>query len=331
MLKITVPKLPAPKLPYRPVLQLGLGMFHEEVPDLPLEMIANYLLETKAYRSLSALSQTSHRADGLYRPYLTRYRKEVLEKDPDFVSPVGTMVWHQAYHLTRENDLPTVVWPDGSVEWRADQGYHLPRLGGRPSHIFAGGMRGWYDPSNRHIVTLDDHDVERWFVDRTPKFTHYTMTNWWSSAKHPEIYLDDALPNKPAVEYPNGRKEWWYHGLRHRLDGPAVIDPTGSKEWWVLGQPVVGVAPTQEHLITLGVRYLLTNPQRSEYVLLDMRPPPVSVLRKQFVEIYQAFGLIAPLAPSENMAYIITHYQSFLKGEWTLKTMYEHVRWPSLT
>jgi hypothetical protein len=26
----------------------------------------------------------------------------------------------------------------------------------------------------------------------------------------------------PAIEYPNGRREWWQNGQRHRTDGPAV-------------------------------------------------------------------------------------------------------------
>jgi hypothetical protein len=50
---------------------------------------------------------------------------------------------------------------------------------------------------------------------------------------------------KPAIVIPNGRKEWWMHGKRHRIDGPAVEGPKGRKEWWInnklakVGYPVV--------------------------------------------------------------------------------------------
>jgi len=37
----------------------------------------------------------------------------------------------------------------------------------------------------------------------------------------------------PAIEDPNGSKEWWVHGKRHRLDGPAIERANGSKEWFV--------------------------------------------------------------------------------------------------
>lgn len=42
----------------------------------------------------------------------------------------------------------------------------------------------------------------------------------------------------PAIEYANGRKEWWLNGNRHRLDGPAIDygDNIGDrKEWYVNG------------------------------------------------------------------------------------------------
>ena len=41
------------------------------------------------------------------------------------------------------------------------------------------------------------------------------------------LHRDNDLP---AVEYPNGDKEWWCLGIRHRLNGPAVI--YGNKQFW---------------------------------------------------------------------------------------------------
>ena len=42
----------------------------------------------------------------------------------------------------------------------------------------------------------------------------------------------------PAYERTNGYKEWWVNGLRHRLDGPAILWPDGSYEWYVDGKKV---------------------------------------------------------------------------------------------
>jgi len=40
----------------------------------------------------------------------------------------------------------------------------------------------------------------------------------------------------PALEYPDGRKEWWLNGLLHRTDGPAVESSDGLKQWWLNGK-----------------------------------------------------------------------------------------------
>ena len=40
----------------------------------------------------------------------------------------------------------------------------------------------------------------------------------------------------PAVEYSNGRREWYQNGLRHRLGGPAGEYPNSYRAWWQNGQ-----------------------------------------------------------------------------------------------
>jgi hypothetical protein len=35
----------------------------------------------------------------------------------------------------------------------------------------------------------------------------------------------------PAVEYPDGHKQWWINGKRHREDGPAIEWGNGDKSW----------------------------------------------------------------------------------------------------
>ena len=36
----------------------------------------------------------------------------------------------------------------------------------------------------------------------------------------------------PAIEYPNGRRDWYQNGLLHRLDGPAIERPDGYRAWY---------------------------------------------------------------------------------------------------
>ena len=40
----------------------------------------------------------------------------------------------------------------------------------------------------------------------------------------------------PAVEKPNGDKEWWLHGNRHRMDGPAIENNDGYRAWYQMGK-----------------------------------------------------------------------------------------------
>jgi hypothetical protein len=42
--------------------------------------------------------------------------------------------------------------------------------------------------------------------------------------------------DKPAVEYTNGRREWFRWNERHRINGPAVITADGSVEYWIDGR-----------------------------------------------------------------------------------------------
>ena len=53
-----------------------------------------------------------------------------------------------------------------------------------------------------------------------------------------EWYQNDHIHriNGPAIEYPNGNKEWWQNGQRHRVDGPAITRADGSKAWCINGK-----------------------------------------------------------------------------------------------
>ena len=54
----------------------------------------------------------------------------------------------------------------------------------------------------------------------------YDTRRYYNSAG--ELHREDG----PAIEWPNGSKEWWQNGKRHREDGPAYERPDGTKEWW---------------------------------------------------------------------------------------------------
>ena len=36
----------------------------------------------------------------------------------------------------------------------------------------------------------------------------------------------------------DGEKCWWFNDKLHRTDGPAVEEPNGFKEWWLNGERV---------------------------------------------------------------------------------------------
>ena len=44
-------------------------------------------------------------------------------------------------------------------------------------------------------------------------------------------------PDGPAVEYHNGYRAWYINGQRHRLDGPAVEYPNIYRGWYQNGRP----------------------------------------------------------------------------------------------
>lgn len=41
--------------------------------------------------------------------------------------------------------------------------------------------------------------------------------------------------NGPAIEHANGTKQWWLNGKLHREDGPAIIYANGISLWYKHG------------------------------------------------------------------------------------------------
>ena len=64
-------------------------------------------------------------------------------------------------------------------------------------------------------VTVDNNGIVSWYNERD------------------ELHREGGLP---AVEGSDGYKAYYEHGKRHRLDGPAVEYHNGRKEYWIDGE-----------------------------------------------------------------------------------------------
>lgn len=66
------------------------------------------------------------------------------------------------------------------------------------------------------------------------------LRRWSLWRKGRIIFLDELgykhCVNGPAVEFKDGYKAWYRHGIFHREDGPAIIDPEDGNFWYVNGQ-----------------------------------------------------------------------------------------------
>lgn len=66
--------------------------------------------------------------------------------------------------------------------------------------------------------------------DQPAEVTRHGWKTWRNASGKPH------RENGPAVEYPNGDKEWFRDGLLHREDGPAVESLNGYKAWHLNGE-----------------------------------------------------------------------------------------------
>lgn len=79
------------------------------------------------------------------------------------------------------------------------------------------------------------------------KFCFYTYINTRYYDKSGKLHRE----NGPALDYWNGRKEWFLNGVRHRIDGPALYFEGfdgNYNEWWING---VRLSPEKVKLIKL--------------------------------------------------------------------------------
>ena len=88
--------------------------------------------------------------------------------------------------------------------------------------------------TQKYYVTVDGEGTIRWYKD----------------AKCIVLHRDGG----PAVEYANGRKEWWQNGKRHRTDGPAVERFDGYCEWWFNGVEL----PVYQDDLNITLQFILS-------------------------------------------------------------------------
>ena len=105
------------------------------------------------------------------------------------------ILWFKNGKLHRDDDLPAVLWLDGTRAWYQNGETH--RDNDKPAFINPWGDQHWYQNGLRHREN-----------DLPASIYVYGQTIWYfNGQKHREN-------NLPAVIYFNGDKEWWYHDKR---------------------------------------------------------------------------------------------------------------------
>jgi hypothetical protein len=83
------------------------------------------------------------------------------------------------------------------------------------------------------------------------KADHTVEGGVWNEALHGWVWHDAAgwrhRVDGPAYIHPDGRQEWYLHGLLHRVNGPAVMYADGHQEWWVQGRAITQAVKSWMH------------------------------------------------------------------------------------
>jgi hypothetical protein len=137
-------------------------------------------------------------------------------KGPAVEAWEGSKRWCFKGSTHRENDLPAVIKSNGDKEWWINGAKH--RDYGLPAIEYKNGINEYYE-NGKQVKFKDEIEIEK-----TEKFT-----------KH---YVNGFLHRYPgpAVEYSNGDKEWFIHGIRYGITcgakiAPAIKRADGSAEW----------------------------------------------------------------------------------------------------
>ena len=123
--------------------------------------------------------------------------------------------------------------------WVKDSAYHRKDM---PALEYADGDKEWWFNGRRHRNILQGPAVllkdETYYFMHGQQFNVYIQENgtkeiysFRRNANSPKLTLHSSEHCYiPAIIYSNGDVEYWYNGLRHRIDGPAVI--IGNKQYW---------------------------------------------------------------------------------------------------
>ena len=237
--------------------QLGQYGSGEDLSDMPSDIIysiCKQFIDEDDYNAVENLIKTNKRIESICEPvYKAHLAKE--RENPTQITREGHLLWAVPYEgsrpcgknkefvtalLHREGGLPAVIRNDGTREWWVDGTLYRPR--GKPVIVYADGTKCYYlgPPQIKPLPLSDD---ESWTnIDATkPDGTKETYVIYVSGVicgkqlYSADRFLDSYM-DRPAVIRPDGTREWWLNGKKHRTDGPAVIYPDGSEEWWLNGK-----------------------------------------------------------------------------------------------
>jgi hypothetical protein len=153
-----------------------------------------------------------------------------LINKPTEINSIGTKIWrNKEGQIHRGNDKPAVEYPDGNKSWFIN-GVFIKRNYDRNGIIH---NDKFFDYNGNEIKTTIAQ--LRKIIENLNKPTEILSdgTKIWKN-KEDELH---RLNDKPAVEYPDGEKEWYINDERHRdNDKPAVERPNGKKEWYINGK-----------------------------------------------------------------------------------------------
>lgn len=152
---------------------------------------------------------------------------------PGFVRHFG-----HKYRLHRDDDLPAVVWTDGTQEWY--QHGRRCRDGDGPTRVDADGNQMWHQKSEFVVAsrpwTVKRHIETRW-KNCPPDLYFFSLLRdegIFFQTLEDKLHRDGDLP---AVVRADGTQLWYQNGKLHRDgDMPAVVTAGGTREWFQKGQ-----------------------------------------------------------------------------------------------
>ena len=129
--------------------------------------------------------------------------------------------------LHNDNDLPAIVYNDGTLMWFKNGLMH--RVNG-PAFISLTGTEYWYQNGEYHR----DNDL--------PAITWANGTRMWY--QRGKLHRNDSggsgsgRNDGPAIIDHNGTKYWYLNDKLHRDDGPAIVYLDGREEYYHHGHKI---------------------------------------------------------------------------------------------